>query len=71
MSSEFQSVEQYMVGIEFSSGQLQRGRAILDAAIDSASKHGDEMDIAVRGQFPVRGFGHQMSAPLAVIFNSR
>ena len=25
----------------------------------------------VRGQFPVRGFGHQMSAPLAVISNSR
>jgi hypothetical protein len=25
----------------------------------------------VRGQFPVRGFGHQMSAPLAVMFNSR
>jgi hypothetical protein len=25
----------------------------------------------VRGQFPVRGFGHQMSAPLAVMFNFR
>jgi hypothetical protein len=28
-------------------------------------------DPPVRGQFPVRGFGHQMSAPLAVMFNSR
>jgi hypothetical protein len=25
----------------------------------------------VRGQFPVRSFGHQMSAPLAVMFDSR
>jgi DNA-binding transcriptional ArsR family regulator len=33
----------------------------------------DRLDdvLVVRGQFPVRGFGHQMSAPLAVISNSR
>jgi len=31
----------------------------------------DALVNTVRGQFPVRGFGHQMSAPLAMMFNSR
>ena len=38
-------------------------RTIGDPAIEAFA--------AFRGRFPVRGFGHQMSAPLAVMFNSR
>ena len=30
-----------------------------------------QVTVVVRGQLPVRSFGHQMSAPLAVIFNSK
>jgi len=42
--------------------------ALRDRVLMSAAKLVLE---PVRGQFPVRGFGHQMSAPLAVMFNSR
>ena len=42
---------------------------LANATVDSASCTG--AGFFVRGRFPVRGFGHQMSAPLAVMFNSR
>ena len=32
---------------------------------------GESTSSFVRGRFPVRGYGHQMSAPLALMFNSR
>jgi len=70
------AIEEHFSRIDSGSTALDRTRlrqkrlnvVVLNAAITGRLQY---PDLAVRGQFPVRGFGHQMSAPLAVMFNSR
>jgi hypothetical protein len=49
---------------------LWPGQNACIAHVPPATSRSDN-DTPVRGQFPVRSFGHQMSAPLAVMLNSR